>query len=393
MLIIEFIRWFFGYVNFNACDGFADRFINLCTKNEIPLWNIQNIGGKITASTTLQGYLQIHDSARKSGMRVRVSEKKGLIFFLKKHKKRIGLLIGVVLCATMLVFLSQFVWSVSVVGNTTLDEDYIMEIVENYGIKVGERITKEEIEIAVEKVATDIPELSWVTVNCKGAVAVIEVRERVEAPEMYDKLTPTNLVASEDGVVLSVDILYGNAEVKTGSAVTKGDLLISGVITHPDFTESLIHADGHVKALVKKKNKSSSNNFELFSLEKEKLRKSIFFFGLEIPLGPNVPENFYTKHNSFIETQEILLPVGIITEYGAVYSENKAELTEDFQNKIALFTNAIYVREILDYCEIKTAYIVPRNTENAIEYEFNAECEQEIGVLQEIYIEKTDDIA
>lgn len=393
MLIIELIRWLFGYVNFSARDGFADRFINLCTNNEIPLWNIQNVGGKITASTTLQGYLQIRESARKSGMRVRVSEKKGLIFFLKKHKKRIGLLIGIVICAIMLVFLSQFVWSVSVVGNTTLDEDYILEVFEEYGIKVGAIITKEEIEIAVDKAATDIPKLSWVTVNRKGAVAVIEVREKIEAPEMYDKLTPTNLVASEDGVVLGVDILYGNAEVKIGSAVTKGDLLISGVITHPDFTESLIHADGHVKALVKKKNVSTCNNFEFFALEQEKTKKSVFFFGLKIPLGLDVPESFYTKHNSFIETDEILLPVGIITEYGAVYNEEKAELTEDLQNKIALFSNALYVREILDYCEIKTSYIIPKNTENTKEYEFYAECEQEIGVLQEIYIEKTDDIA
>ena len=393
MLIIELIRWLFGYVNFSARDGFADRFINLCTTAEIPLWNIQNVGGKITASTTLQGYLEIRNPARKSGMRVRVSEKKGLVFFLKKHKKRIGLLIGTFLIVVMLVFLSQFVWSVSVVGNTTIDEDYILETFENYGIKVGARITKEKIEMAVEKVSSAIPELSWVTINRKGAVAVIEVREKINAPEMYDKTTPTNLVASEDGVVLSVDILYGNAEVKIGSAVTKGDLLISGVITHPDFTESLIHADGHVKALVKKKNISSCDEFDFFALKNEKMRKSIFFFGLKIPLGLNVPENFYTKHNSFLETDEIMLPVGIITEYGAVYNEDKTELTEDVQNKIALFTNALYVREILDYCEIESSYIVPRNTDNGQEYEFYAECEQEIGTLQEIYIEKTDDIA
>lgn len=393
MLIIELIRWLFGYVNFTACDGFADRFINLCTKAEIPLWNIQNIGGKLTASTTLDGYIEIRHPARKSGMRVRISEKKGLVFFLKKHKKRIGLLVGATLIVAMLVFLSQFIWSVSVVGNTTIDEDLILETFEEYGVKVGARITKEEIETAEEKVGVQIPELSWVTVNRKGAVAVIEVREKVNAPEMYDKTTPTNLVASEDGVVLGVDILYGNAEVKIGSAVAKGDLLISGVITHPDYTESLIHADGHVKALVKKKNISSCNSFDFYKLIEEKTKKSIFFFGLKIPLGLNVPQSFYTKHNSFIETDEILLPVGIITEYGATFNEEKTDMSEEFKNKIALLNNALYIKEILDYCEIKTSYMVPKSTGNVMEYEFYAECEQEIGTLQEIYIEKTDDIA
>lgn len=392
MLIIELIRWIFGYVNFSAKGGFADRFINLCTKEEIPLWNIQNIGGKISASTTIQGYLTIRDPARKSGMRVRLNEKKGLIFFLKKHKKRIGLLIGITLCAAMLFTLSQFVWSVSVVGNTTLDEEYILEAFEDYGIKVGKRIKKEQIEDAVEKVIDDIPELLWATVNQKGAVAVIEVREKVQAPEMYDKETPTNLVASEDAVVLSVDILYGNAEVKTGYAVTKGDLLISGVITHPDFTESLIHADGHVKGLVKKKNTSDCNTFELYELAEEKTKKSIFFFGLKLPLGLNVPEGFYSKHNSFLKAEDIRLPVGIITEYGAIYKEEKVEISSELKNKISLLSNALYVREILDYCEIKNSQIIKKNTENSYEYEFFAECEQEIGALQEIYIEKTDDI-
>ncbi|MBO7274092.1 MAG: sporulation protein YqfD, partial [Clostridia bacterium] len=68
-----------------AFEGFPDRFINLCTKNGIPLWNIKNVGGRLSASTTIQGYLNIRECAKKSGMNVRVVEKKGLIFFLKKQ--------------------------------------------------------------------------------------------------------------------------------------------------------------------------------------------------------------------------------------------------------------------------------------------------------------------
>ena len=85
MFIIELIRWLFGYINFRAFEGFPDRFINLCTKNQIPLWNIKNVGGRLSASTTIQGYLNIRECAKKSGMNVRVVEKKGLIFFLKKQ--------------------------------------------------------------------------------------------------------------------------------------------------------------------------------------------------------------------------------------------------------------------------------------------------------------------
>lgn len=393
MFIIELIRWLFGYINFRAFEGFPDRFINLCTKNQIPLWNIKNVGGRLSASTTIQGYLNIRDSARKSGMKVRAIEKKGLVFFLKKHKKRVGVLIGASICVVIFTILSQFVWNISVVGNDTLETDFILSAFEDYGIKLGSKVTKEQMQEAAEKAVIEIEKLSWATINQKGTVLVIEVREKKDAPEMYDNSKPTNVIAKEDGLILGLDILYGNAEAKVGSAVTKGDLLISGIAKHPDGSESLIHADGHIKALVKKKNVSNAMNFSCFNIINESKRKSLFFFGVKIPFGKNVPKSFYSLHNSFLESDEMLLPLGIITEYGAVYSDEKRETSENLQNKLALYANALYVRELLEYCEIKSSYVTTKNTENGNEYSFFAECEQEIGTLQEIYVEKTNDIA
>lgn len=383
MLIIELLRWLFGYINFKASDGFPDRFINLCTKDSIPLWNIQNVGGNLSASTTIEGYLNIRQSARKSGMKLRVTEKKGLVFFLKKHKRRVGILVGALACIAICTILSQFVWNVSVVGNESLETDFILSAFEDYGIKVGTRVTKEQMREAAEKAVVDIPKLSWATVNQKGTVLVIEVREKVEAPPMYDNTKPTNVIAKEDGVILSLDILYGNAEAKIGSAVTKGDLLISGVANHPDGSQSLIHADGHIKALVKKTNITNSNSFVFYNLNNEKIRKSIFFFGIKFPLGKKTPATFFTEHKSFLQADEMLLPLGIITEYGAEFSDEKSEISESMEKKIALYINALYVRDLLDYCEIKSSTVIEKDKE----YEFCAECEQEIGILQEIYVE------
>lgn len=383
MLIIELIRWLFGYINFQASEGFPDRFINLCTNNSIPLWNIQNIGGNLSASTTIEGYLNIRSSAKKSGMKLRVKEKKGLVFFLKKHKRRVGIVIGAFICLIIFTILSQFVWNVSVVGNDKLETDFILNAFEDYGIKIGTRVTKEQMKEAAEKAVIDIAALSWATINQKGTVLVIEVREKVDVPQMYDNSKPTNVIAKEDGVILSLDILYGNAEAKIGSAISKGDLLISGVVNHPDGSQSLIHADGHIKALVKKNKITNSNAFSLYKLQNESERKNLFFFGLKLPFGKKVPETFFTEHKSFLETDEMQLPLGIITEYGAEFSADKFEKTESLQKKLALYDNALYVCDLLDYCEIKSSYIIEKGNE----YEFCAECEQEIGILQEIYVE------
>lgn len=79
-MFINFIRYLFGYVNFRAFGGFSDRFLNLCAKDNIPLWNVKNVDGRISGSTTINGYLSIRRPAKKAGMKVRITEKKDLYF-------------------------------------------------------------------------------------------------------------------------------------------------------------------------------------------------------------------------------------------------------------------------------------------------------------------------
>ncbi len=390
-MIIKVLRYILGYINFRAYNGFADRFINLCVKEGIPLWNIRRVGDRISASTTIDGYLNIRSPAKKSGMRMKVIEKRGLIFFLKRNKLRVGIVIGLALCIIIISVLSQFVWSVSVVGNVAVESDEIIERLSSYGIDVGAKASKEEMRIAAQQLVTDIEKLSWASVNRKGSVIVVEVREKVDAPTMYDNSVPTNVVAKEDGVILSIDVLHGIAEVKTGSAVAKGDLLISGIMTHRDNTETLVHADGHIRGAVEKQYSFTGEGITLYQQSREYKRKQLFFFALKIPLGKAPPSSFYTEHKSFIEGEEIMLPLGIITQYGAEYSQTPLEKTESLDKKIALLCNAINTRDILEYSHIKSSTLIAKNSEFGEEYEFKCVCEQEIGILQEIYVEKNND--
>lgn len=392
-MIIEFLRYIFGYINFKAYGGLADRFLNLCTREKIPLWNIKNINGNIFATTTVSGYFLLKSPAKKSGMKLLSLEKKGLKFFLKNNKSKLGILVGLVAFFCVITVLSQFVWSVSVVGNSALENDYLLSAFEKHGVKVGARISEIDAKETAQNVVAEIPNLSWAAVNRKGTVIVIEVREKVIAPEIYDNKTPTNVVASEDGVILSIDVLYGTEETKPGWAVTKGDLLISGIITRADGKEIFIHADGYVKALVKKKQEFSHKNIALYEQQDEKKRSCIYFFGLKIPLGTGVPESFFTQHKSFLKSEEILLPVGIIKEYGAMYREEELQKADSLKEKIALYSNAEYVKNLLDSCEVEKCAVKAVSENGETVYKLSAECKQEIGELKEIYIEKNGDNA
>ncbi len=389
-MLIEFFKWLFGYVNFTASGGMTDRFLNLCTAKGISLWNIKNIGGNITASTTIAGYLSIRSVCKKSGMRTICIEKKGFPFFIRKNKKRVGILIGIVLFAVVFFVLSQFVWSVSVVGNTNLDEDFLLQKFEGYGIKVGTRVSSLELEEATKKALNEIETLSWATINKRGNIVVIEVREKKEAPIMYDDSVPTNVIASEDGVILSIEVLEGRKAVKVGSAVTKGDLLIGGVVSYKDGTEILTHADGFVKALVKKKQTFLPNEFELYSQSNAHSRKLLYFFGIKIPFGKPLNQTEKTEHKSFIQNDKMFLPLGIITEYGADF-DDKIVANGSLQEKLSLFSMSLYVKELYTESVIVNSTITVQETDDGKQFDFYAECEQEIGKIQEIYVEKNND--
>jgi hypothetical protein len=130
-----------------------------------------------------------------------------------------------------------------------LQEEYLLSAFENHGVSVGASISSIDDSDVAEFVVSEIDELSWAAINRKGSVVVIEVREKTPAPEKYDNSVPTNLIANENGLILSIDVLSGVEEIKSGSAVTKGDLLISGVVTYADGRERLVHGDGFVKAM------------------------------------------------------------------------------------------------------------------------------------------------
>jgi similar to stage IV sporulation protein len=278
------------------------------------------------------------------------------------------------------------VWSISVVGNIELQEEYLLSAFENHGVSVGASISSIDDSDVAEFVVSEIDELSWAAINRKGSVVVIEVREKTPAPEKYDNSVPTNLIANENGLILSIDVLSGVEEIKPGSAVTKGDLLISGVVTYADGREMLVHGDGFVKALVTRKEKFNGKDFTVHSLVTEKTRSKIFFFGLEIPLGKSVGNDFYTQHKSFIENEKILLPVGIITEYNAQFSNEKIEIDNETKDMLALWDNAFYVKDLLDFSIVKASSITKNETKSGNEFTFTADCEQQIGILQEIYV-------
>lgn len=326
MLVLRFLRFILGYVSFTARGGFPERFINLCRHNKIILWELKSRNGVISACVDREGYKKIRPVARKSGMRVRISRKYGLPFFLARHSRRVGVLIGACLCLAVLLILSTRIWSIDVIGNVRVPAETVLGVFEDLGVKRGVAGSRINISATEIEALRRLPELSWLNINISGSAALIEVRETVKSPEIAEEGEPTDIVAARDGQIVILRPFNGTQEQKIGNPVLKGDLLISGIEQNKDLTVSFCKASGYVVARTNRKI-TAAQSAKIKAKKEVSQSKSyvLDFLFFSIPLGRQV-ENAYSE-KSEIYINGVTLPVGLTERTQTVYEETEITLS------------------------------------------------------------------
>ena len=329
MQFIKFIRFLLGYVCFSCSGGFGERFVNLCFANGIKLWNVKSVNGAVRACVTLSAYPRLGALADKAGMTLTEDERRGLPVIIKERANRWGLAAGTAAACMIIWLLTGSVWSICVSGNNRYSSAQILSVCESLGIKNGARISSIDTD-AVQKAVTELCDgIIWCSVNLNGSRVFIEVRENRPAPDMYTSDTPANLVAPEDGELLSLEVYAGEAQVKPGGAVLKGQLLISGVMTSSDGSVRFVRADGKCKI---RRSASLDNTLSAQSvtgIESVKERKSLSFFSVILPLGIEKASDDKSRTEEFISANGVTLPIGIITDRFVILSSSSPEPDEN----------------------------------------------------------------
>ena len=125
----------------------------------------------------------------------------------------------------------------------------VLAELESLGVKPG--IFKPHIDnmLIENQLLVRIPELSWASLEIRGSRAILRVRESVLPPALVDRNTPCNIVAAKDGIIHKMIVLDGQAAVGPGQTVKKGQLLVSGIIEHPDtIGVRYVHSTGQIIA-------------------------------------------------------------------------------------------------------------------------------------------------
>lgn len=312
--MLKFFRWFIGYVSFSFSEGFCDGFINDCYEKKFNLKNISVKDNKVYAECPAALYPYLRKAARKNGGRLNIIKKHGLLFLLSKIKNRWGIFTGIVAGIIFLSFVSGFIWNIEITGNKKISDTELVNLMSENGFKEGVRWKDTDRNRIENLILATYKDCAFAHINRDGVKAVLEIDEAVVKPKTVSRKKITNLKAKKSGVIVKATVYDGWAKVKKGDAVTKGDLLISGIYSGEKKVTLYTHARGEYIAQVKEKVKLTVNRTQSYKryLTSQK-RKSLLFFGLKIPLYiGKTPKNAETKTEyNYIKLNEKNLPIGI----------------------------------------------------------------------------------
>lgn len=228
--MIHVLRYLKGYVKIRIWGFAPERFLNLCSRRNIMLWEIQKEKDTYLLYISLSGFWSLKEIARKTKTRVVILKRYGLPFFLFKIKNRFIFLAGAFLAFLVWFLSGYFIWNIQIEGNFRITDNQIRKYLEVQGI--SETIPKKNINIEEleKKLREKYPEFTWVSVKIDGTDLYISIKENDLIS--YDAVDERcmDLWAEKDGMITSMIVKKGVAQVKPGDMVSENTLLVSGEI-------------------------------------------------------------------------------------------------------------------------------------------------------------------
>ena len=169
---------------------------------------------------------------------------KGLIQYKLLFKKYFLFISFFVLALIYLVFLSNIIFKIEVKTEDQEIANLVLKELEKRDISIHKRAVsfskKESIREDILKNNKD--KLEWLEITRVGSTYVVNVEKRI-INEMDTDDTPQDIVALKNAIILKIEAKEGSIVKKLNDYVKKGDVIVTGSITHNDEVVDLVRAD------------------------------------------------------------------------------------------------------------------------------------------------------
>jgi len=225
--------------------------------------------------------------------------------------KRLGITLGLIFSCFLIIASSRTLWDIRVEGNQRLGDGEVIALLEENGVRVGMPKRKIHASAVEGKIISTSSVVSWISINIRGTVATVEIREALPAPEKSD-FTVSNLVSNANGVIERFEGVKGNLSVSLGEPISEGQLLVGGIYdSNAFYGMRYTRARGKIFARCEK---DFHVEIPLIYEQKvytgeKKVKKSLIFFKKEINFFGN-SRNSYPNCDKII-IEEYLNPLGL----------------------------------------------------------------------------------
>lgn len=334
----KYTRWMAGTATARI-SGDTARFINILVRSGVPPIDLNPVGEDVLVTVRSKQYKKLHAVKIRTHVKVKLVRKSGFPFLWHRCLRRPGFLVGSVLGIALMVWLSGFYWGIEIEGEAPVARSALFDEAAQYGAYLGaKREILDEVS-AAKHLLEKFPELSWASFNTEGCFISLQIRAGEPRASGIDQDGAYDIVASRSGLVRSITAQNGTVLAEVGSAVEKGQVLVSGVtvIGDPYDTEKPIrHLLSHARAEVIAETRHTFTASCPLTVESSREvdageRKMLYVLGMRIPLSlsgaPDTEVTAYSRNTlKLLDTE---LPVWVETLRCAKQYPVTIEYTEE----------------------------------------------------------------
>lgn len=241
MLLLKLWNYLIGYVIIYIENVNYEKVINVLKKNNILIWDIKRRNTGVQIKIKASSYFKHEEFISKLG--ITLLNKRGLFFSLKKLRRRKGFIIGFVFLIICMIYFCSFIWFIEIIGSNKIEDSQIIEMLNKNNITVPYKINLLNCEHVENILYENFESLKFVEAYVEGTKLLIYVKEKKEPEYITKESFPSSIISKKNAVINKIILKKGMKVVKEGDVVTKGQILINGMIKTNTDKHYLVHSE------------------------------------------------------------------------------------------------------------------------------------------------------
>ena len=229
-------------------EGKLNFLLILMNIKDVTVYNPKQIENKCYFAIKASDKYKAEEALNSCGKTFSIIANKSVNAFLSRMKKRIGLFVGIALSVLITAIWSLTVTDIEISGNELIEDDYIIEQITSMN---KFPISRTELNLKeIEKKLVAENGISNVSLEIKGNTLFVNILEEFKYPNIVDFNDKSDIISKYDAIITEIVTFSGEAKVKCGDTVKKGDVLISHIKTLNDGTTLESKALGRIKGRI-----------------------------------------------------------------------------------------------------------------------------------------------